>query len=78
MARRGKRKQRAAKRTDSAAAGIPPLRSDGTRDWGRLEARATRQARRNAGRIEAGETFRAQKDSAPEKAPSKSRRGRLS
>jgi hypothetical protein len=73
---RGKsRKPKSGRDSDAA---LPPLRPDGTRDWSNLEARAKRETDRNAGRIEAGETFRAQKPTGPEGAPSKNRDGRYS
>jgi hypothetical protein len=78
MPRRRKSKRATSKGADSSNAGLPAVRSDGTRDWSYLEARARRETTKNVGQIEAGETFRAQKDTRPEKAPSKGRGGRLS
>lgn len=78
MARRRKSKRATSTAADSASAGLPEVRSDGTRDWSYLEALARRETTRNVGQIEAGETSRAQKETGPEKSSSKGRGGLLS
>jgi hypothetical protein len=66
------------KSADPALRGIPPVREDGTRDWGAMAKRAQREATRNTARVNEGETFRAGKRSAKEGSPSSLRGGKYS
>lgn len=66
------------KSTDPAFRGIPPVRADGTRDWGAMASRARREADRNTARVNEGETYRAGKRSTKEASPSSLRGGKYS
>lgn len=73
-----RRKSRKAKpkSADPALRGIPPVREDGTRDWGSMASRARREVARNTARVNEGETYRAGKRSAKQGSPSSLRGGK--